>query len=94
MHKLDRLIKFKSKKIPVFSQLTPRDKKNIRNREGSCFICGREERLHLDHCHETDKVRGVLCNNCNLGIGFLGDTHQGVGDAYAYLKYWNILNGT
>ncbi len=43
---------------------------------GGCAICGvknsgdrKESRLHVDHCHDTGKVRGVLCSNCNLGIG-------------------------
>lgn len=44
----------------------------------SCAICGRtpeEEgrRLSVDHDHETGKVRGLLCNNCNRGIGYLQD---------------------
>lgn len=40
---------------------------------GGCAICGaRPERLaslHVDHCHETGRVRGVLCVRCNQGIG-------------------------
>ena len=91
MNRLGKIKKFKEKEVPTFSQLTPRDKKIIRDREGSCFICGSKNRLHLDHCHITDKVRGVLCNNCNLGLGLLGDAHENVGNAYAYLKYWDML---
>ncbi len=43
--------------------------------EGGCAICGRtpeEEgrRLAIDHDHETSKIRGLLCHNCNRGLGY------------------------
>jgi hypothetical protein len=34
-----------------------------------CEICGSTEKLCVDHCHETLKVRGCLCNDCNLALG-------------------------
>jgi hypothetical protein len=34
-----------------------------------CNVCGSFERLHVDHCHETLKVRGCLCQKCNLALG-------------------------
>jgi len=40
----------------------------------------------LDHCHSTGVVRGVLCWDCNVGIGKLGDTKEGVQRALDYLK--------
>jgi hypothetical protein len=42
--------------------------------------------LCLDHNHETGKFRGWLCDNCNTGIGKLGDTVEGLERAIAYLK--------
>lgn len=30
-----------------------------------CAACGSTENLHVDHCHDTGRVRGVLCHNCN-----------------------------
>jgi Recombination endonuclease VII len=38
-----------------------------------CAICrgGRPDTLLIDHCHVTKKIRGLLCNSCNLGIAYL-----------------------
>lgn len=38
-----------------------------------CEICGREENLAIDHCHDSGKVRGLLCRQCNSAIGLLQD---------------------
>lgn len=60
--------------------------------DGVCAICGRDPsdckdgRLVVDHDHETLEVRGLLCNNCNRGIGFLGDAYLIVAAAAEYLK--------
>lgn len=43
--------------------------------KGKCAICQKTisgKNLHVDHDHETDEVRGLLCSNCNTGIGLLG----------------------
>jgi hypothetical protein len=54
-----------------------------------CAICSKSEeyfpRLSVDHCHETGKVRGLLCNNCNRGLGLLGDNHETLKKASEYL---------
>jgi len=58
----------------------------------ACAICegelipGTNKKPHIDHCHETGKVRGVLCKGCNTALGFLGDNIEGVKRALAYLS--------
>lgn len=59
----------------------------LREQKGRCAICSkRSNRLVVDHDHSSSMVRGLLCNSCNLGIGLLGDTLEGVLSAAYYLK--------
>lgn len=62
--------------------------------EGVCAICGEHEtrrlhgviaRLSVDHDHKTGKVRGLLCTNCNVGLGYL-DNKIWLNGAKYYLK--------
>jgi hypothetical protein len=56
---------------------------------GLCAICRKPEndiKLAVDHCHETGKVRGLLCKRCNMGIGLLGDNPDTLISAAMYLK--------
>ena len=39
-----------------------------------CLVCGSNVNLHLDHCHETGKVRGCLCFNCNISLGYMKES--------------------
>ena len=54
--------------------------------DGKCAICHREMPLRLDHNHETGKFRGYICNDCNLGLGKLGDTAEMIRRVLAYLE--------
>ena len=38
-----------------------------------CYICNDETKLVVDHCHESGKVRGLLCNHCNTMLGLARD---------------------
>lgn len=58
--------------------------------QGQCAICGEipttQRGLHVDHCHDTGAVRGLLCHGCNVGIGHLKDSAKIVSKALEYLK--------
>lgn len=49
-----------------------------------CYICGEKETV-VDHCHTTGKVRGVLCNRCNQGLGSFRDNKTYLKKAIRYL---------
>jgi len=51
-----------------------------------CAICGKSERLVIDHDHLTGYIRGVLCNRCNLALGQLGDIVESLERAVRYLR--------
>ncbi|WP_078869170.1 endonuclease VII domain-containing protein [Streptomyces sp. NRRL B-1347] len=51
-----------------------------------CVICLKAPPAHVDHCHETGRVRGVLCFNCNSAIGKLGDDPDALRRAISYLE--------
>jgi len=53
----------------------------------ACAICRKSaQRLCVDHCHSTGKVRGFLCHKCNLGLGCYDDDPNLTAAATAYLK--------
>jgi len=57
---------------------------------GACAICGATEpggrgRFHIDHCHDKGGVRGLLCANCNQGLGKFKDSPSLLYKAAAYL---------
>ena len=53
-----------------------------------CAICkiNISSSSHLDHCHKTKKVRGILCQHCNQGLGQFKDNHLLLQKAIDYLK--------
>lgn len=59
--------------------------------DGKCKICRTEHpggrgTWHVDHNHATGKVRGLLCNACNVGLGHFKDSPELLGAAAAYLE--------
>lgn len=71
---------------------------SMANKQGNvCFICKKPERivdggsrkpkdLAVDHCHETNKIRGLLCSNCNTGLGLFCDDPDLIRKAAAYIE--------
>ncbi|WP_245722308.1 endonuclease VII domain-containing protein [Micromonospora matsumotoense] len=53
---------------------------------GVCAICGAEDPQHLDHDHRTGWVRGILCFNCNGGLGQFRDSRTRLARAITYLR--------
>lgn len=64
----------------------------LENQNGVCKICGEPENcsrnkfLAVDHCHETNKIRGLLCTNCNRSVGLLKENVETLNKMIEYLK--------
>jgi hypothetical protein len=56
----------------------------------SCAVCGgqigNDQSTHIDHCHDTGVVRGLLCQKCNQAIGLLQDSPEIMLKAAEYVK--------
>lgn len=66
---------------------------NISNSQnGFCAICGKKPTknvLYIDHCHATNKIRGLLCIKCNSLLGFCNDNISVLNSAITYLQKEN-----
>jgi hypothetical protein len=56
-----------------------------------CAICktdtpGRGRNFHVDHNHKTGKIRGLLCDKCNRGLGYFNDSLDVLKSALGYLN--------
>lgn len=63
----------------------------LQMQNGKCAICDRTieengKNLSIDHCHETLKVRGLLCTKCNSGLGYFNDNENLLKKAINYLN--------
>lgn len=71
--------------------------------QGRCAICGQEEtarnkdgtlrRLQIDHDHETNQIRALLCHGCNHGMGGFRDDIPRIKAAIRYLEDWARKQG-
>lgn len=67
----------------------------LNKQDGKCMIClvdnnsfykKKPRAFAVDHCHTTGKIRGLLCNDCNVGIGLLKDNIDLLNNAIKYLN--------
>jgi hypothetical protein len=65
---------------------------------GECAIChtpykiesiSKQRGLFIDHCHTSGKVRGLLCQKCNSGLGMFNDNIETLNEAIFYLTKHN-----
>lgn len=66
-------------------------KEILNSQGGGCAICrstfpARRQSFHIDHDHLTGEIRGLLCHNCNRGIGYLQDSIEILQKSIQYLS--------
>ncbi len=65
------------------------------DQDGTCAICNEpcfsKPSLAVDHCHDTNRIRGLLCHQCNVGLGAFKDSTHLLKEAIKYLDGmdWN-----
>ena len=60
--------------------------KLLASQDYKCALCrGEEKDWHVDHCHDSGAVRGILCSSCNLALGRLGDSLEAIQRVLRYL---------
>jgi len=75
-HRKEASVAQRRRRLRAVYGLTPQDFTDmVRQQNGKCFVCHRKPRqpLCIDHCHETGRVRALLCLGCNSMLGFAGD---------------------
>jgi len=62
----------------------------LASQNNCCCICktsfSSSKATHVDHCHTTKKVRGILCSNCNTMLGLSKDNQETLQNAIKYLE--------
>ena len=67
--------------------ITPQEYENkLTSQDYKCAICGKLDSLHIDHCHKTNKIRDLLCRQCNSGLGQFKDNTEFLLKAIDYLR--------
>lgn len=64
----------------------------VQKQQNRCAICDRTMKpSHIDHCHKTGKIRGLLCSSCNTALGLLQDSTDILERARDYVKTGGVL---
>ena len=87
----ENLKKYRFNKVKKHYNLSAEEfQKKIDEQDGVCAICKKPNHtgwnLCIDHDHETNEIRGLLCQNCNRAIGLLRDSSENLQRAVDYLK--------
>lgn len=66
-------------------------RKLYESQNGKCAVCEKDieyidKHTHIDHCHITNKIRGLLCHNCNTALGLLKEDKQIMSNLIRYLE--------
>lgn len=80
---------FRNKHNWKLGGLNPAEAATVHDSAGNCGICGRRlqgPNKQLDHDHRTNRIRGVLCANCNHALGLFHDDSQVMTKAVDYLR--------
>lgn len=88
----DNRNKLRSIRLKYRYKITPEEYDRMYNAQaGCCKVCGLhstcfDKPLYVDHCHTTEKVRGLLCHKCNVAIGLFDDDLEKIKSAIRYLE--------
>lgn len=89
--RINRPETYKHRDLNMYGLTIEKYKTLLKLQGGVCAICKGKEKtkrgyLHVDHNHETGKVRGLLCQNCNKGIGLFKEKESNLFWAIFYLR--------
>ena len=97
--------KYREEHLPLYKNLYLKNKYNItlddknkmkNEQDNKCLICKNEfkddKSTYVDHCHITNKIRGLLCHTCNSGLGMFKDNIEYLERAIEYLKKHSIVS--
>ena len=84
-------LKIRKNNLKYNYNLTPEEYNNlIIYQNNMCSICGKtfkiDDKICIDHNHKTKKLRGLLCDNCNKGLGHFKDSTSILENAILYLN--------
>lgn len=84
--------KRKAQRIKKYGLTLPEFESMLEAQNNKCSICGYSDTSDpnlfpvVDHCHDTEKVRGLLCMSCNMGLGKFKDDVNVLKNAIRYLE--------